>query len=543
MAVTLRIINGRIYDPSNGIDGDIRELCIEDGKIVSDVPPGTKTIDAHGMVIMPGGVDIHCHIAGPKVNLARKLQPEDHRLDPHPSTPYTRSGSGGTVPSTFATGYRYATLGYTTAMEAAVTPIGARHTLEELQDTPVIDKGFYVLLGNNIFLQQLLQEGRREEFKQSIAWWINSTKAYTTKLVNPGGDEPWKGKKNSNVSNIDEKNEVFEISPREIIDAFIDAVNELGPPHIHCNNLGHSGNFKTTLETMKTAGDRRAHLAHIQFHSYGGEEGKNPVSAAKEIVDYVNSHPNITCDVGQVMFGKSTIMTADAPLAYMLRGFKKGKWVNADTECESGCGIVPFNYQEHIYVHTLQWAIGLELFLMSRDPWRIILSTDHPNGGSFMSYPKLIRLLMDKDFRKEEIKKVNQKAILKTTLPDLDREYSLNEIAIITRAGPARALGLKNKGHLGVGADADITIYDEQEDKELMFNAPRFVIKSGNLIIENHEFKNDHIGRLIHVSPGYDESIVGSVREFFESYYSIEFDNYAVDDHYLQDHEVIATRS
>ena len=27
-------------------------------------------------------------------------------------------------------------------------------------------------------------------------------------------------------------------------------------------------------------------------------------------------------------------------------------------------------------------------------------------------------------------------------------------------------LGLKNKGHLGVGADADITIYDEQEDKE-----------------------------------------------------------------------------
>ena len=546
MAVTLRIINGRIYDPSNGIDGDIRELCIEDGKIVSDVPPGTKTIDAHGMVIMPGGVDIHCHIAGPKVNLARKLQPEDHRLDPHPSTPYTRSGSGGTVPSTFATGYRYATLGYTTAMEAAVTPIGARHTLEELQDTPVIDKGFYVLLGNNIFLQQLLQEGRREEFKQSIAWWINSTKAYTTKLVNPGGDEPWKGKKNSNVSNIDEKNEVFEISPREIINAFIDAVNELGlphPPHIHCNNLGHSGNFKTTLETMKTAGDRRAHLAHIQFHSYGGEEGKNPVSAAKEIVDYVNSHPNITCDVGQVMFGKSTIMTADAPLAYMLRGFKKGKWVNADTECESGCGIVPFNYQEHIYVHTLQWAIGLELFLMSRDPWRIILSTDHPNGGSFMSYPKLIRLLMDKDFRKEEIKKVNQKAILKTTLPDLDREYSLNEIAIITRAGPARALGLKNKGHLGVGADADITIYDEQEDKELMFNAPRFVIKSGNLIIENHEFKNDHIGRLIHVSPGYDESIVGSVREFFESYYSIEFDNYAVDDHYLQDHEVIATRS
>ena len=546
MSATLRIVNGKIYDPINGIDGTVRDIYIENGKIVDDVPTDARTIDAQGMVIMPGGVDIHCHIAGPKVNLARKLQPEDHRLDPHPGTPYTRSGSGGTVPSTFATGYRYATLGYTTAMEAAVTPIGARHTLEELQDTPVIDKGFYVLLGNNIFLQQLLQQGRREEFKQAIAWWINSTKAYTTKLVNPGGDEPWKGRKNSNVSNLDEKNDVFGISPRDIIDAFIETVNEFGlphPPHIHCNNLGHSGNFKTTLETMKTAGDRRAHLAHIQFHSYGGEEGKNPVSAAREIIEYVNNHPNITCDVGQVMFGKSTIMTADAPLAYMLRGFKKGKWVNADTECESGCGIVPFSYQEHVYVHTLQWAIGLELFLMSRDPWRVILSTDHPNGGSFMSYPKLIRLLMDREFRKEEIKKVNQKAIMKTALPDLDREYTLNEIAIITRAGPARALGLDNKGHLGAGADADITIYDENDDKELMFNAPRYVIKSGSLIIENHEFVNDHIGRIIHVSPEYDESIVGSVREFFENYYSIEFDNYAVDDHYLQEHEIIATRN
>ncbi|MBI4005637.1 MAG: formylmethanofuran dehydrogenase subunit A, partial [Gammaproteobacteria bacterium] len=313
--------------------------------------------------------------------------------------------------------------------------------------------------------------------------------------------------------------------------------------HIHCNNLGHSGNYKTTLETMRTAGDKRLHIAHIQFHSYGGEPGKNPESKAAEISEYINSHPNITCDVGQVMFGKSTIMTADAPLAYMLRGISKNKWVNADTECESGCGIVPFSYQENVFVHALQWAIGLELFLLSSDPWRIILSTDHPNGGSFMNYPKLIRLLMDKDFRKEEIGRVNQKAMNKCQLKDLDREYTLNEIAIITRAGPARVLGLKNKGHLGIGADADVTIYDDQENKELMFSAPRYVIKSGEMIIHNHEFKGDHIGRVLHVAPSYDETIAEKVRSFFEEYYTIEFDNYAVDDHYLHDHEIIPTRT
>lgn len=545
MTASLRIINGRVYDPANGIDGEIKDLCIKDGKLVASVEEDATVIDARGMVIMPGGVDIHCHIAGPKVNAARKLQPEDHRHDVHPSTPFTRSGTGGTVPSTFATGYRYATLGYTTAMEAAVTPIGARHTLEEFHDTPVIDKGFYVLLGNNIFLQQLLKEKRYEEFDQAVAWWVSSTKAYTVKLVNPGGDEPWKGKRNSNVSDIDELTDEG-LTPRKIIKAFIDTVNKRGfphPPHIHCNNLGHSGNYVTTLETMKTAEGQRAHIAHIQFHSYGGELGRNPVSEATKIIDYVNNNPNITCDVGQVMFGKSTIMTADAPLAYVLKGHSKGKWVNADTECESGCGIVPFTYQEHLYMHTLQWAIGLELFLMSRDPWRVILSTDHPNGGSFQSYPKLIKLLMDKGFRREEMKRVNQKALLNTTLPDLEREYTLNEIAIITRAGPARALGLTNKGQLGIGADADITIYDDMEDKEMMFNAPRFVIKSGHTIIENHEFKNDFIGKLLHIAPEYDAKIEDVVKPFFENYYSIEFSNYAVDDRYLHDHEIIPTGS
>jgi formylmethanofuran dehydrogenase subunit A len=545
MVSTLRIVNGRVYDPANNVDGEIHELCIQDGKIVANIPEAAKRIDAKGMVVMPGGIDIHCHIAGPKVNLARKLQPEDHRLDVHLGTLKTRSGTGGIVPSTFATGYRYAALGYTTAMEAAVTPIGARHTLEEFHDTPVIDKGFYTLLGNNVFLYRLLKEGRMDEFREAVAWWVNATKAYGVKLVNPGSDELWKGRRNANITDINESIDHFNLTPLQVIRAFINTVNDLGlphPPHIHCNNLGHSGNYQTTLETMRAADGRRAHIAHIQFHSYGGEPGKNPTSKGPEIAEYINIHPNITADVGQVMFGKATAMTADAPLAYLLRGISGNKWINADTECESGCGIVPFTYQEHVYVHALQWAIGLELFLLSQDPWRLVLSTDHPNGGSFMMYPRLIRLLMDREFRNEQIKKVNQRAISKTLLlNNLEREYTLNEITIITRAGPARALGLKDKGHLGVGADADITIYDEDEDKEKMFSAPRYVIKDGELIVSDHEFCGDHEGRLLHVAPGYDPAIEKILRPFFEENYSVVFDNYTVSDRYLHHHQVIPT--
>ena len=90
MGSPLRIVNGRVYDPANGVNGAVQDVCVRDGKIVADVPPDAKRIDAAGMVVMPGGVDIHCHIAGPKVNLARKVQPEDHRYDVHPRTRVTR---------------------------------------------------------------------------------------------------------------------------------------------------------------------------------------------------------------------------------------------------------------------------------------------------------------------------------------------------------------------------------------------------------------------------------------------------------------------
>ncbi len=538
----LRIVNGKVHDPANDIDGEVRDICVKDGKIVESVPAEARRIDAHGMVVMPGGVDIHCHIAGPKVNLARKLQPEDHRYDVQHRTPITRSGTGGTVPSTFTTGYRYATLGYTTAMEAAVPPLGARHAHEELQDTPVIDKGFYILMGNNILLYDLLKEGRFKDLREAVAWWLNATKSYAVKLVNPGGDEPWKGQRNANVTKLDKKIDSLDITPRQVIKGLVDAAADLDlphPAHIHCNNLGHSGNYETTLETMRTAEGRRVHITHIQFHSYGGELGSEPLSKAPEIIEYINTHPNVSADVGQIMFGKATIMTGDAPLSWLLRNLSGDKkWVNADTECESGCGILPFAYQEHIYTHALQWAIGLELFLLSKDPWRLVLSTDHPNGGSFASYPRLIRLLMDRNFRKEEMSKVNQRALRKINRSHLDeREYTLQEIAIITRAGPARLLGLRDKGHLGVGADADIAIYTEDDNKEEMFGVPRYVIKDGQMIIDNHEFKNDHEGRTLHVAPAYDHDIEQVIRPFFEDFYTIRFDNYPVTEHSLTLHQ------
>src|SRR5438874_1556521 len=193
----LRIAGGTVYDPANGLNGVVRDLWIRDGKIVA--PPADpaarpdQSLDATGLVVMPGGVDVHAHIAGPKVNAARRLRPDDRRTAaPVHRTARTRSGTAGSVPSTFATGYLYAGLGYTTAFDAAIPPLGARHAHQEFADTPVIDKGFFVLFGNNHYVLNQVAAGDSEKLRTFCAWLLSAAKGYAMKLVNPGGVEVWK---------------------------------------------------------------------------------------------------------------------------------------------------------------------------------------------------------------------------------------------------------------------------------------------------------------------------------------------------------------
>jgi formylmethanofuran dehydrogenase subunit A len=537
----IQITGGRVHDPANDVDGEVRDVCIEGGKVVAAVGPGARRIDARGMVVMPGGVDIHAHIAGPKVNAARKLTPDERRDDPVDRTDLLRSGTGGLVPSTFATGYRYSLLGYTTVVEAAVPPLAARQVLSELRDTPMIDKAFLILMGNNQVLFELIRQSGgavSSQLRDAVAWWLDATGGYGVKLVNPGGVELFK-QNNGNVHSLDDEVGGFGVTPRQVLEAIGGAVDDLGlphPVHIHANNLGVPGNADTTLDTMRTVSGRQAHFAHLQFHCYGGRPGGVSRSRAPELIDYLASHPEITADVGQVMFGPAVTMTADAPVSAVLRDLDGGKWLNHDTEVETGCGIVPYRYRASSYVHALQWGIGLELFLLGRDPWQVMLSTDHPNGGSFLSYPKLIRLLMDRAFREDQIGRANPRAIRRTALLDgLDREYTLNEIAIITRAAPARRLGLRHKGHLGIGADADVTIYHDRADREEMFSTPRYVIKGGELVVEEGELRRSDDGLLLCSRAAFDPEVSQVLKPLFGHRYTVAFEHYPVRDPALRE--------
>jgi formylmethanofuran dehydrogenase subunit A len=522
-----------VHDPANGVDGEARDLFVEDGRIVAALPDGAPTLDARGMIVMPGGVDIHSHFASSSCNHARRLLPEEHAADPMTAPELdegsiARSGTGGTVPSTFTTGYRYAGLGYTTAFDAAVAPIMARHSHTELDDTPCLDGGIFVLMGNDEYLLRQIAAGNRQRARDYAGWLLGAAGGYAIKIVNPGGIEAWKSGQR-NLNGIDNSLSGSPVTARAILETLTDAGNELGlphPVHIHCNNLGLPGNAEVTLASMKALAGRRAHFTHLQFHSYGGPSWS---SAARPIMEYVNAHPEVSVDVGQVMFGPATTITADGPVEYLLYKSSGRRWVNIDIELETGCGIVPFSYKDKAAVAALQWAVGLELFLLSDDPWRVVLSTDHPNGGSFLSYPALIQLLMDRSVRDERLKQVNQKLLAGSALADgLAREYTLNEIAITTRAGPARLLGLKQKGHLGPGADADITIYSRDPDVAKMFAMPRYVIKGGALMVEEGQLRRAPRGHRLRLKPAYDDAVLTDLRKHFEAYSTIAFENYPV---------------
>jgi formylmethanofuran dehydrogenase subunit A len=530
----LRISGGTVHDPINGIDGEVRDICIDGGRIVADLPAGAPRLDATGMVVMPGGVDMHSHVAGSSVNLARRLLPEEREPVPAPALVdgrLARSGSGGTLPSTFTTGYRYAGLGYTTVFDAAVAPLTARLAHAELDDTPIVDAGLFVLMGNDDYLLRLIHRGERTQAQDYVAWLLGAAGGYAPKIVNPGGIERWKRGARDRTG-LDTPVASPRVTPRAILETIVGAGQALNLPHaahIHCNDLGAAGNVATTLDSFKAVAGRRAHFTHLQFHAYAAAADGTRRSAAREIAEYVNGHPEVSGDVGQVMFGAATTLTADSPVEYLLYKSSGRKWVNVDVELETGCGIVPLHYKEQAAVSALQWVVGLELFLLSSDPWRMVLSTDHPNGGSFLAYPELIRLLMDRTYRDDRLKAVNQKLLEGSALADgLGREYTLNEIAIVTRAGPARLLGLAGKGHLGVGADADVTVYQRDADVSRMFATPRYVVKGGVVVVEEGQLRRAPSGHRLHVKPASDPALERDLSAYFERYSTVSFANYPI---------------
>ena len=283
---SLLLRGGLVVDPAQHSAEQQRDLAVRDGRIVEAVVGEVfdQVIDASGCVVMAGGIDMHTHIGGGKMNLARLLMAEDHRDGGNPikgpTNPLELASCGSCAPGTLVIGYRYIEMGYPAAFEPAMVPSNARHAHMEMGDVPILDHGADVMLGNDELFLQLLAEG--------------------------------------------------------------------GPD---CRNFAQLRDYTAwTLHASKAIG-----------------------------VKVVNENPQISVDVGQTVTASGDTMRQHANTGLA----NPRKWVGADIECMAGCGVVPFRYREQSYVNALQWVIGLGIFLLVRNPWQVVLTTDHPNGGPF----------------------------------------------------------------------------------------------------------------------------------------------------------------
>ena len=479
------LTGGTIHDPANQRDGVVADIWIENGRIIDRPadPTGFARIDTRGLVVMPGGVDLHSHVAGPKVNAGRRIAP--HLAHRHPPA----------VPTIHTTGALYAALGYTTVFDAAIATAAAGIAHRELDELPILDKGIYLLAADDAAVLDVLARDDAAETDRLLSGAIAAGRGWAVKVANPGGPSFWKHGRRGDHHDLDTPLPDRPVTPRQILDRLARAVGRIGLPHplhVHTANLGLPGNWRTMLETMRTFDGLPAHLAHVQFHSYtGGDLDPDTFgSGVAPLVEWFNAHDELTLDVGQILFGDTVAMTGDSAAAEHLAHATGVPWMSNDLHLEGGCGVLPIAYREKSMVHAWQWAIGLEWFLTATDPWRVALSTDHPNGAHFTAYPVLMRLLGDEAFRREAFARIHPAVRKRSPLAGITREYSLQELCIITRAAPARIAGLRNKGHLGAGADADITLYRPDADLARMFAMPAKVFKAGVLVAEDGEVKS-----------------------------------------------------
>jgi formylmethanofuran dehydrogenase subunit A len=557
--MNLHIKNGIVIDTKNGIKAEKMDIFVKGGKIVeeSEIEGDVKVIDASNKLVVAGGVDMHAHIAGSKINSGRAMRPEEMRIV-RQTAGKLRTSMGRVLLTSPAIGYEYAKMGYTTSFEAASPPIGSLHTHEELDAIPVIDKAMLPVFGNWHLVFKYTAEKDTEKMKALIAWAIERTKGFGVKVVNPGGVEKWMY--GGNVTSLDDPVEYFNVTPREIITELVKATEELNLPHsvhLHCNRLGVPGNYETTIETMKLVSgfknDERQvlHVTHVQFNSYSGSSWRDVGSGADEIAKFVNKADNITIDMGQPVFGHATAMTGDAPFQFNLHKLLGAKWVNKDVELETGAGIIPLVYLPKNPVHAVQWAIGLELGLLT-DSDKVVISTDFPNGGPYTKYPYIMAMLMSAKMREKEIANASPYIQKATNLPSIDVEKTLEETIHMTRALPARILGLQSKGHLGVGADADIAIYDlnpletdpstEYEAVEKALSTPVYTIKGGEIVVKDGELVQEVWGKTYWIdamSQVSTEVIEEDLDDYFTNYYTIQRYNYGVEEAWLRAPEKI----
>lgn len=399
---------GRVVDPRNGVDSDL-DLEIGDGRIMAvgpqRDPASTATvIDCRGRVVIPGIIDTHVHLSGPN-------GANGHRM--------------------------VARVGVTTVLDLAgdaeslmrgAAEAGAGLTIAFLE--PVVPGGS---VGGpdpaHAELSALVERAR-------------SRGALGVKVL--GGHYPLTPDATART-----------IRAAAAHDAYV---------AVHAGTTAHGSDIDGLEELIQLAEGLPLHVAHVNSYCRGQRTG-DPVAESHRALRAVESAPNVRSEAYlSVMNGTSGRCVDGVPAS------------NVTKTCLEMGGFEPTEggLAEAILAGwaTVQTTRGGETRLISGPDGETIWRERGTNAGlSFPVNPPVTSLIMatakdaDGAFIVDAISTdggaIPRNTIVEQGLP-LVRfgGLRLEDFVRKTSVNPAAMLGVSSKGHLGVGADADVTVLD-----------------------------------------------------------------------------------
>ena len=447
----LVIANGRVIDPETQLDA-IRHLGIRDGSIsqISQQPlRGNKTIDASGLVVAPGFIDIHSHtptLLGQQVNLLDGI------------TTQLELEAGSFPVSFYGEHFRDgAQINY----GSSVGHWAVRTKVIEGVDMP------YIFAGDKILIMA------------GPAWMQAATAAQIEQmrlLLNQGLDSGGLG---IGVL-LDYMTEA--VSEAELSMLFEVASEREVPLFVHVRR-GYTGDPAGLVEVIDLALETGAPLfvCHITHNAMGGigdwlamidEANQAGANITTETLSYAAGGTSISADVF-----RRRDWQAIFDISYQdVQWVATGEWLTKETwdkyAKEQPTGMVNHHYVKEEWVETaLQWP-GM---MVSTDALPAIDTSIPTNPNIAGTFSRLLGHY------------VREREVL--SLSDALARSSLYQAQWMEQASPV----FKNKGRIQRGADADLVIFDAQTiaanavygDPYLKPTGMLHVLVAGELVVQN----------------------------------------------------------
>jgi len=505
-----------------------------------------KEIDANGKTVIPSAIDIHTHIASQQVNWIRLLGSNNEK--------FKETWQGLTLEKIAKD---YLSMGYTFILEANVFPSLAKQTIFNFHQLPVLDKGMLLNISNLWPLELEFQRGKIEDMAVFLSDLLSKTKAFGFKVYNPFECEVWNFKELR--EDLTSQGRLYNFSALDVYENVVKCVESLGLPHsAHAHIEGYEDeigkvNLFTVLEKIKllnletglgtNSNRKRAqilHLAHLNSYAVDGDNST--------LINFLNKNPNFSADLSFIGFNQiNPLVTSDRRLINSMFTMDSidnpFKLISSAVEFEGDSFVTLRSLHKDDYKACTLWANALDLALNIQNKYQLSLSLNFPNYANITDIPEIVSWLISYKARENFMKGMNDTFLKKNALLSNEKELSFAELVCLTRANPAKILGLGSiKGNLGLHSDADINIIDinikdinlntEYEKLKDSLSNIDYVIKSGKIVKKQNSIDTSSNG-LIFWSEGQVEKegknfILSKKEEFYNKYSSMFYDSYQV---------------